>query len=156
MSGNNGKSQTVSSLEQIKSSIEERNTPEVVEFPSGMVLKMRRPSITQLLKEKKIPQPLISAALGMAGKEKGFVKTDIASENVKLSEYLLFVSIVEPEGITEEMVENFSDLDKEYSFSWIQKGVEQLKSFRSVKGSPDVRPDTEKVSDDKTKPDTRA
>lgn len=139
------------SLEELREANRKTQEGELVTLPSGLVLKIKRPSISKLLRDQKIPQSLVGAAIRMTNGRDTSSASELA-ENIKLMESILAQAIVEPEGMTQEDIENLSDEDKGTCFLYIQQGVADLDSFRNKLARQTARPNLSKVSRDKTEP----
>jgi hypothetical protein len=115
-----------------------RDTGEVVELPSGLFVKIRRPSVTALIKQKHIPSD-VAAAMQNVGPGKKMNPDDM-TKYLDLVDLISVHSFVEPkvcpngqqpgEGeITAEMID---DIDKQFVMNYVQSGVTDLTPFRTV------------------------
>lgn len=119
----------VTSLDEIRKKQQEYSDGVVFKLPSGMVLKLRRPSLSRMIRDKIVPQSLVSAAVRIAV-GKGTTSADDLSDNIKLMEFVLEKAIVEPEGMTLADIELLSEDDKAEAFMFVQRGLTGLNSFR--------------------------
>lgn len=116
-----------------------RDAPETHTLPSGNVAVLLRPSMSELIRHGKIPNPLIEAALALT---QGSRPDDIG-EVMELLDFLIAASFVEPRISLEEECEPdeipvaaLSDADRNYVLIWAQRGVAGLRSFRLDAESP--------------------
>lgn len=140
----------VTSLDELRRQANERARGTVLQLPSGLVLRVTQPSLSRMLREKRIPQNLVSAAVRVSTNKDAMTAAEL-SENIELMEHLLKSSILEPEGMTDEDIMSMSDDDKGVCFLFIQEGVTDLDSFRNKQLRQVSGSRVQKVSRQKTK-----
>lgn len=121
---------SVTSLDEIRQKAKENTEGKVIVLPSGIKLKIKRPSLSKLLRDRQIPQNLIGAAIRMTEGRRTSDDREL-SENITLMEYVVTNAIVEPAGMTKEDVQSLSDEDKGMCFLYVQGEVSDLDSFRN-------------------------
>lgn len=135
----------VTSLEDIRKKASDALKGELISLPSGIVLRLKRPNISKLLRDKQIPSNLVNAAIRLvSGKEVSTAEE--LSENIQVMENVLKQSILEPVEMTDEDIINLSDEDKGSAFLFIQKGVTDLEPFRKKPASETPAPSQPPVS----------
>lgn len=121
---------TATSLDELRNKFKKNEEGELLTLPSGITLKIKRPSLSRLIRDKRVPQNLVGAALRVVQNKNTANPNDLA-ENIALMEYILKLAIVEPAGMTDDDIASLSDDDKGMCFLYIQEGVADLESFRS-------------------------
>lgn len=119
----------VASLEDIRKQKEVRDAGTLVTLPSGLVLRLKRPSLSFLLRNKQVPTTLVAAAIRMSQGQMPTTAQEV-SENIMLMENVLSKAIIEPEGMTADDIASLDDEDKGMAFLFVQQGVTDLDSFR--------------------------
>jgi len=131
----------ISSASDFKKKADERNKPRLLELPSGLVIKVKKPQLARLLKEKAIPAELLNAVYSQAGiGEDKEIKPDF-SKSIEFIDKMIIISVVEP-TIKDEpdynkgeiSIEDLSEEDKNFIFSFINgvggSGQSDLATFR--------------------------
>lgn len=140
----------VSSLEDIKKKQQTAEEGQVFELPSGLILKVKRPSISKLIRDKAIPGNLMAAAVRLVSGNNANNNQEL-TEGIQLMENIVHQCILEPQGISLEDVSNFSDDDKAFLYLYIQKGVTDLQSFRNEQREQVARLSGQALSESPTK-----
>src|SRR3989304_5150787 len=114
-------------------------------LPSGLQVKVRDVTMTDLMFTGKLPQVMIDLAQESA--EQGKIKLDLkmltenAQEFRQLVDTLILLCVVEPQ-ITEKADEDHLSLDemngddRMFIFNWVNREVEQVRSFREAEVEP--------------------
>ena len=127
----------ISSASDFKKKADERNKVEVLTLPSGLIVKLKRPAISKLLKEKLIPAELLNSVYSSASVG-GETKPDIA-KSIEFMDKMITLSLLEPlvkeapdYDAGEISIEDIAEDDKGAIFTFINeggKGQNDLKSF---------------------------
>ena len=125
----------VSTPAEIEALRKEQADGEVLEFPSGLRVRLKRPQLASMIKEGIIPQTLLSTALDVSsGKE---VKdTDGVQKAIEVMEIILYKAFVNPKLVKENpkdgeiSVDDLSDDDRAFAFGYVQAGEAGLRRFR--------------------------
>jgi hypothetical protein len=110
----------------------------VIELPSGIKVKLRRPSLANLLKSGKIPSNLTQAALRQAEGRPILSQKDV-EDSLAVVEVVLQEAFVEPKlkrtgeetGPNEINITDLVDEDRGFVFQYVQNGSADLKPFRN-------------------------
>ena len=114
-------------------------------MPSGLQVKVRDVTMTDLMFTGKLPQVMIDLAQESA--EQGKIKLDLkmltenAQEFRQLVDTLILLCVVEP-PIAEQADEEHLSLDemngddRMFIFNWVNREVEQVRSFREGENKP--------------------
>lgn len=108
---------------------------ELVELPSGNVVRLARPSLANMIKDGRIPSSLIPAAMGTV---QGATPQNAQElkKSIEVIDSVLIHSFVEPKLVKENPSDDeieladLSDNDRAAAFSYVQGGVALLKKFR--------------------------
>jgi len=113
---------------------------ELVELPSGIVVRLARPSLAAMIKSGKIPDHLVSAAVKQLQGGQTLSAKEVR-ESIDVMEEVMMLGFVEPKLVRENPQEgeitfdDLSDDDRGFAYSYIQFGRTNsqggLKSFRS-------------------------
>lgn len=143
----------VLSVAEIKAKLAETENGVITELPSGLAFRLRRPSISKLLRADVIPSELIAIAIEMDSD--GKYKPKNKEEYLKTLEVINIIvseSCVSPKVIyqgeakdDEIHVDDISDDDKIAIFLYAQMGVKPYKSFRGEQASKLSGPDLSSV-----------
>lgn len=138
MSKENPENLKLTPTSEIKKLREEREQGKLVKLPSGIVVSLKKPNLSQLIVTGDIPSDLMSLALGKEALD------DLSPEGIKkglkLIDLLVKHSIVSPKvvdkdaGDDEILIADLSEEDKSFIVGDAQKEVGNLKSFRSQQG----------------------
>lgn len=126
----------ITSVEQIKKHAQQVIVEGVpVMLPSGITVKLRRPSLQKMLQSGKIPSNLIGAAIKI-NEGKAPVDTKSADGFIEVVNLILSESFVEPKfsmnpGEEEVGPDDFTDDDKGFAFRYVYIGGKDLVPFRS-------------------------
>jgi len=108
----------------------------LIELPSGIFVKVARPSLAGMIKAGKIPATLVQAAVGQIQGSIPVTPKAI-NESIEVLECIILASVKEPKVVKENPTENevalsdFTDEDRGYIFQYVQTGALDLKPFRS-------------------------
>jgi hypothetical protein len=113
---------------------------EVLELPSGLSVKVRRPSVTALIKTGHIPADVAAAMQNVApGKQ---LQGNDMKKYLELLDLIVLNSVVEPKVVASGQqaddaisVDDLDDLDKQFVMQYVQSGVTDLTPFRTVASS---------------------
>jgi hypothetical protein len=127
----------VSPAQDFKKRAEELRKPELLTLPSGLVVLVRRPQLSKILKDKLIPADLINSVYANVDvKEAGEVKPDF-SNSIQFMDKLVALSLVEP--VVKDVpnydkgeigIDDLDEEDKGHIFNFINGGRQDLKNFR--------------------------
>lgn len=107
----------------------------LVELPSGIVLRLARPSLAVMLKTGKIPGSLVSAAIKQMQGSTPMTPEQV-KESIEVVELILMESVKEPTLVKENPTEgqicldDLSDEDRGFIFQYVQTGALDLRPFR--------------------------
>lgn len=154
----------VSSAQEIKKVAEEKKKGKLLKLPSGFVVKVSEPDLTEIIRNGSLPDDLIEIALGM-NNEDGTVKEVKEKMNPeKMSRFFEFLTkmvlilVVEPKVVEKDpkdneiMITDLSFDDKMAIFSeWRLEG-KSLENFRKEEPSVNegVGPTMPEVPEQKT------
>jgi len=130
------KSLQITPASEIKRKADESKNGKLIELPSGIVMRVARPSLALLLKSGKIPGSLVSAALKQAQGSTPMTQKEI-QESIEVVDLILMEAVKEPQVVKENPTENqvciddFSDEDRGFIFNYVQQGALDLKPFRN-------------------------
>lgn len=130
----------VSSAKEIKKTTKERLEGKVLNFPSGFSAKVRRPVISTMLRQGKIPADLTNATIRQLNNDNPISQKEVI-ENIKWIELVFAEAFIDPrfnaETPAEEEIgsEDLTDQDRMFLFDFIQRGVSDLGPFRDQTGS---------------------
>lgn len=124
-----------SNANQFRALKQERNAPKLLELPSGLFVKVVRPSVSALLRQGKIPASLISAA---SLQQRGVANLDrkTMEESMKMIDLIVCESVVDPVIVLENANDNqvnvgdLVDDDKNFIWNYVQTGVTAVEKFR--------------------------
>jgi hypothetical protein len=108
----------------------------LIELPSGIVVRVGRPSLANMLKSGKIPANLVSAAVKQMQGSTLMTQKDL-QESIEVVELILLEAVKEPKLVRENPAEDeiclddFTDEDRGFIFQYVQSGALDLKPFRS-------------------------
>lgn len=108
----------------------------LIELPSGIVIRVGRPSLATMLKTGKIPASLVSAAVKQMQGSTPMTQKEL-QESIEVVELILLEAVKEPKLVRENPAENeiciddLTDEDRGYIFQYVQSGALDLKPFRS-------------------------
>ena len=123
-------------ISEIKKKSQEIKEGILTELPSGIVVRLARPSLTKMLKDGIIPGNLIQASLKQSQGIVAMTDKEI-KESIEVVELLVMEAIKEPKIVRENADENslnlyeLSDEDRGFVFQYIQSGATDLTLFRS-------------------------
>ena len=127
------------SAKEIKEQLEARKDGKVIQLPSGLSLKLRKPSIARLLKDDVFPKELVATAIKMdSNASEPTTKEDYLNSlrviNTIVAHAVVSVKVVlDKADVTEDsiLVDDIDDNDRVAIYLYCQSGVEPLNSFRS-------------------------
>lgn len=132
----------------------------MVELPSGIVVKLGKPYISDMIAAGDLPGELISTALGE--KPQGQTDKESAAKSALLMAHIAAKAVLEPKVILtgepdydkgEVSIKDFSDTDRMFIYAHVQEGVvNRLNKFRDDSPSTPAGSDLPKVPGDKAKP----
>lgn len=130
----------VSSLSEFRN----KNPIEVVTLPSGLVVKLRKPSVTRMATMGNLPTQLLSFLdkNGNNPSEESLKKPENLQMLLLMMKYMIIDVFVEPKvsmtGTNEVLgIDELLESDIEFLQKWINQGVESLKTFRTESEQPD-------------------
>lgn len=110
----------------------------LIKLPSESVVRLRQPSISDMLKNGELPDHLISIALEQAqGSSVGKLTPERLKKSIEMIDYILINSFVEPKLVDknpkddEICLSDLVDEDRDFVYQFVQGGSAQLKNFRS-------------------------
>lgn len=116
---------------------------ELVKLPSGIVVRLARPSLSKMIKEGMIPDHLVSAAVTQLQGGRVLTAKEV-KDSIGVMEEIMMAGFVQPRLVRENPQEGeitFDDLgddDRAAAYSYIQFGKTNsqggLKPFRSERG----------------------
>jgi hypothetical protein len=124
----------VTSAKEFRQKSQKASEGELVTLPSGAVVKLRKPSLTGLLKKGLVPAHLLSVAMG-SGEDKKLTADDL-KKGVELTDFILMEAFVEPKLVRENPTEDeiclddLTDEDRFHVQAYAQGGASDLNSFR--------------------------
>lgn len=125
-----------SSAADIKAQAKKDQEGIILELPSGLKIRIRRPSLPKMLKEGVVPSDLVSAAIRQVQGEKSMNLQQI-QDSIRVMEVILRQAILEPRVVesnpqdNEITIDDLSDDDRGFAFSYVQSGATDLRPFRS-------------------------
>lgn len=121
---------TVSSLSDFKS---KSQSGELVQLPSGLVARLRKPSLSRMLREGKIPMELAQSVMGMQNQPTGKMDLEKLKENLGVVDIWVAEAFIEPKVALEGelTVSDLSDEDYEFVSRYVQGEAQKLNSFRT-------------------------
>ena len=126
---------TVSTVQEIREKILQNKLGTIVELPSGICVRLARPSLPALLRAGKVPSSLIGVALKQS---QGASYTSIkeVTDALEVVDILLVEAFKEPVLVLKDAgegqicVSDLSDEDRSYALQYIQTGKQDLTPFR--------------------------
>lgn len=127
------------SVAEIKKKLAARRDGELVKLPSGLVFKLKKPSISRLLEDDVFPQELVNIAIKMDSNINEPTTREDYLKSLEVIDTIVLRAAVSPRVVkTEEEVDDKSvwikdldDQDKVAIYLYVQTGVKPLKSFRT-------------------------
>jgi hypothetical protein len=127
----------VSSLKDFKEHRKKLTDGVMIELPdSGLVVKVARPSLEDLILNDKVPKELITIAVKKAGNQ---LNENDLKRVIELRDFVVTKAVIEPKVVTKDpktdevSIDCFSRTDKDFIFSYVEKGDEVLRLFRRKK-----------------------
>jgi hypothetical protein len=125
----------VSSLKDFKEHREKLVKGVMLKLPdSGLVVRVTRPSIEELILNDKVPKELVATAVKKAA---GQLNENDLKRVIELRDFVVARAILEPRVVLKDPKENevlidcFTQIDKDFIFTYTEKGDEMLKFFRN-------------------------
>lgn len=127
------------SLADIKATIKKRTEGEDVALPSGLVFKLKKPSISKLMQQDVFPSELVTAAINMDSnniqpKTKQEYLQSLKVMDIVVEHAVVFPKVVlKEEDVSEESIHisDVDDMDRVAIYLYAQTGAKpELKSFR--------------------------
>lgn len=148
----------VTSAKEIREKAEQSKLGELIKLPSGFVVRVKEPDLSEMISSGYLPSDLIEIALGQ--QETGNKKAN-AADVPKFFEFMkkmVLYSIQEPKVVEKDPKENeilYTDLsneDKMHIFNHWKEVGENLDSFRGEQPSDTeiARPSVQEVPEQKT------
>lgn len=132
----------------------------VMELPSGLVVKVGSPHISDMIEAGDIPGELINTALGVRSKE--VTDAQAAKNSSRMMKYIISKALIEPKCVLtgepnydkgEIHIQDIDDTDRIFIYTQVQEGVmRQLNKFRNDSAGKVGRPDSTPLPGDKAKP----
>ena len=127
------------SIADIKKLLQKKRDGELVELPSGLVFRLKKPSISRLLEDNVFPNDLVATAIKMDSNTNEPADREEYLRSLKVIETIVVQAAVVPKVVTEEdkvdedsiYIKDLDDQDKVAIYLFVQTGVKQLNSFRS-------------------------
>ena len=129
----------ISGAAAFKQRATEADQGKVVELPSGLFVRVRRPSVTQLIKVGHIPADVAASMQAVTPGQP--LKGDNMTKYLELMDLIVVHSVMEPKvvlsgaGENEVNVSEIEDLDKQFLMNYVQGGNADLTSFRTQPSS---------------------
>ena len=126
----------------------------VVELPSGICVKLARPSLGTMIKEGIIPANLVQTALRQISGTSAISISQV-KDSIKVTEFIVIQAIKEPKVVLKDPadgqleISDFTDEDRGFIFNYVQTGAMDLEPFRSEQSSRTSGSNLQKVSGDK-------
>jgi hypothetical protein len=128
----------ITSAQEIRSKTQEIKGGELVKLPSGSVVKLTRPSLTEMLKKGLLPDHLISVALKQTGQTQTKLTAEDLKKGLQMIDFILMQAFVEPKlveanpGDNEICLDDLTEEDRNFAYQYAQGGgSSDLKPFRS-------------------------
>lgn len=125
----------VSSLKDFKEHREKLVKGVMLKLPdSGLVVRVTRPSIEELILNDKVPKELVATAVKKAA---GQLNENDLKRVIELRDFIVARAVLEPKVVMKDPKENeitidcFTQVDKDFIFTYTEKGDELLKFFRN-------------------------
>lgn len=126
------------SVKDIKAALQAKRDGELIELPSGLVFKLKKPSISRLLKDNVFPQGLVATAIKMDSNTNQPASREEYLQSLEVIDTIVTRAAVLPKVVTKEedldensvLVEDLDDQDKVAIYLYVQTGVKPLESFR--------------------------
>lgn len=127
------------SIADIKKLLQKKRDGELVELPSGLVFRLKKPSISRLLEDNVFPNDLVATAIKMDSNTNEPADREEYLRSLKVIETIVVQAAVVPKVVTKEeevndesiYIKDLDDQDKVAIYLFVQTGVKQLNSFRS-------------------------
>lgn len=136
MSQEDPKNLTLTPVSEIKKKSRELVTEGVLtELPSGIVVRLGRPSLTKMLKDGVIPGNLVQASLKQMQGSVPMTEKEI-KESIEVVELLVMSAVKEPKIVQGDPADNelsiyeLTDEDRGFIFQYVQSGGTDLTPFR--------------------------
>lgn len=149
----------ITSAETFKKLAEERKGT-LVELPSGIVVKIGKPFVSDMVAAGEIPGELINIALGQ--KTQGETDKETAAKTSKLMNHLVAKAVLEPKIVLEGepdydkgeiSIKDISDFDRTFIYTHVQEGVvNRLNKFRDEQPGTTSGSNSKPVSGDAPQP----
>lgn len=127
------------SVADIKKQLQARREGELVKLPSGLVFKLKKPSISRLLEDDVFPQELVSIAIKMDSNTNEPKSREEYLKSLEVIDTIVLRAAVSPRVVKSEdevddksvWLKDLDDQDKVAIYLYVQTGVKPLKSFRT-------------------------
>lgn len=142
----------VSSASDFQKRRDERENGTVLELPSGVVVRCKRPSVNKLIAQGIVPQEVAATIMsGYASKAK--MGTKEFKHMMETQKILAIQAVVEPKVVegdakydeNEISIDDLSDEDQGFIMLFVQEGVTDLANFRSLIASRPAGPNMQAV-----------
>ena len=147
----------LTSASEIRKLSEKRSAGSNIKLPSGIVVCIRNPLVSELITSGVIPNDLLALALGQENILED-VTPEGAKKSVRLMNILVVQSVVSPKIVEadpkegEILISDLSEGDKAYIVGEAQSEVGKLKPFRKNEGKQGAdRPAVQKIPKQETK-----
>lgn len=163
MASPNSKAKQVTPVADWKEIGKRRQLGEIIELPSGLVVKVGTPHISDLIELGLIPGELVNEAMGVSD---GNMKDDSPEEKrkiISLISYIAAASLIEPKCVTDREpdydkgeihIRDLNDNDRLKIFSHSQSEARKYKKFRNDNDGGSDQPSGENISREQAKPDS--
>lgn len=132
---NEAKPLKVSTPQEIEALRKEQAEGEILEFPSGLKVQVKRPQLAAMIKSGVIPQSLLTTALDVSS-GKDIKDTGGVQKAIEVMEIILYHSFVNPKLVKETpqageiSIDDLTDDDRAFAFAYVQAGEAGLRKFR--------------------------
>ncbi len=142
------------SISDIKAKIQANHEGIPVELPSGLVFRLKKPSIARLMQENVFPNELVSAAIKMDSQNFQAATREEYLQYLQVIDTVVKYSCVVPRiAESEEQLDDNSilagdidDMDRVAIFMYAQTGVAPQRKFRTEQQDTDAGPSLPAVS----------
>lgn len=127
------------SVADIKAMLQKKVDGELVSLPSGLVFKLKKPSISRLLEDNVFPNDLVATAIKMDSNTNEPANREEYLRSLQVIDTIVTHAAVVPKVVTNKdevsddsiWIKDLDDQDKVAIYLFVQTGVKQLNSFRS-------------------------
>jgi hypothetical protein len=125
----------ISTPNEIKEWKKKTEGGEILELPSGLIVRIKRPKLAVMMKNGIIPSDLLNMSLDVTTGKTSSNPADI-QKAIQVMEIILMNSFIEPRlvekiaGEGEIALEDLTDDDRAFAFAFVQSGRTGLERFR--------------------------